>query len=74
MGEIQNPKSRPTSRRERQRADRAHIPVLPGATPGPATNSPTAFEEPPGSCTWEPFKQGNIEGIRRVEVKEPKVS
>jgi hypothetical protein len=37
-------------------------------------HSPTAFEEPPGSCTWQPFKSGSIEGIRRVEVKEPKVS
>ena len=28
----------------------------------------TAFEEPPGSCEWVPFKTGMTEGIRRVEL------
>jgi hypothetical protein len=33
------------------------------------TGDITAFEEPPGSCEWVPFKRGRIEGIRRVELK-----
>jgi hypothetical protein len=40
-----------------------------GSNPAHWLQSPTAFEEPPGSCTWQPFKSGSIEGIRRVELK-----
>jgi hypothetical protein len=31
-------------------------------------DSPTAYEEPPGSCNWIPFKNGDLEGIRRKEL------
>jgi hypothetical protein len=41
-------------------------PPEPNRQPGP-----TAYEEAPGSCKWDPFRRGNIEGIRRVELDKP---